>query len=142
MAFKFTAENERYHSVWPALCCTLHIEKEKIMETQIQSPHLTIKPDLEQFIYEKMDSLEKLFDRLEDPMVILKVDKTARKENKHAEVSLRMPGMRIFAEDKAETFEQAIVTAIEQVKKQIKKHKDKLKNVQPNGDELMETDII
>lgn len=111
------------------------------METQIQSLHFNIKPELEQFIYEKMDTLDKLFDRLEAAMVILKMDKTAKKEDKLAEVSLRMPGIHLFAKDNAETFEQAVVAAIEQIKKQIKKHKDKLNNVQPNGDEVIETNI-
>lgn len=112
------------------------------METQIQSLHFNMKPGLEQFIYEKMDTLDKLFDRLEAAMVTLKVDKTAKKENKHAEVSIRMPGLKMFAKDKAETFERAVAMAIEEIKKQIRKHKDKLNNVQPNGDELFETDII
>lgn len=111
------------------------------METQIQSLHFTARPSLRNFIFDKMDTLEKLYDRLEAAMVILKLDKTQKKENKKAEISLRMPGLHLFAKDKAETFEEAVALAIDEIKRQLQKHKDKLNNVQPNGREVIETDI-
>jgi len=111
------------------------------METQIQSLHFTARPSLQNFIFDKMDTLEKLYDRLEAAMVILKLDKTQKKENKKAEISLRMPGLHLFAKDKAETFEEAVALAIDEIKRQLQKHKDKLNNVQPNGREVIETDI-
>ncbi len=109
------------------------------METQIQSLHFHHKRGLENFIREKMDKLDELFDRLEASKVILKLENSRSKQNKTAEVSMRMPGMRLFAQDRSSTFEEAVVNAINEIKKQIAKHKDKLFNVSPNGKEVSET---
>ncbi len=112
------------------------------METKIQSLHFNLRPGLENFIRDKMDTLDKLYSRLEAAMVTLKLDHTKTKENKKAEVSLRMPGLHMFAKDKAETFEQAVASAIQDIKHQLQRHKDKMSNVQPNGNEVTETTIF
>lgn len=109
------------------------------METQIQSLHFHAKRGLENFIREKMDKLDELFDRLEASKVILRMDNSRTKKNKTAEVSVLMPGSRLFAKDTSGTFEQAVVKAINEIKRQIAKHKDKLFNVTPNGKEVTET---
>jgi putative sigma-54 modulation protein len=111
------------------------------METQIQSLHFSLRPGLQNFIYEKMDKLEKLYNRLEAAMVVLKLENTARKDNKEAEVSLRMPGLQMFAKETAETFEEAVVSAIEEIRHQLQRHKEKMGNVHPNGHEVEETDL-
>lgn len=111
------------------------------METQIQSLHFNIRPSLQNFIYEKMDKLEKLYSRLEAAMVVLKLENNTRKDNKEAEVSLRMPGLQMFAKQTADTFEEAVVSAIEEIKHQLRRHKEKLGNVRPNGHEVEETDL-
>lgn len=111
------------------------------METQIQSIHFDATEGLQQFVYEKMDKLEKLFDRLEAAMVILRLDKNNKKQNKIAEVSVRMPGAHMFAKDKSETFEKSIVGAIEEIRHQIERHRDKLRKVTPNGKEVVKENV-
>lgn len=112
------------------------------METQIQSLHFNIRSGLQDFILKKMEKLEKLYNRLEAGMVILKVDKTKKTENKRVEISLRMPGLRMFAKVKADTFEKAVVKAVKDIKHQLQRHKEKMSKVQPNGKEVIETSII
>lgn len=111
------------------------------METQIQSLHFNLRPSLQNFIYEKMDKLEKLYSRLEAAMVVLKQENTSQKGNKEAEVSLRMPGLHMFAKETAETFEEAVVSAIEEIKHQLRRHKEKISNMRPNGHEVEESDL-
>lgn len=111
------------------------------MDTRIQSIHFNATEGLQSFVHEKMEKLEKLFNRLEAAMVILRLDNKKKKKNKVAEVSLRMPGLHMFAKDKSETFEKSVVNAIEEIKHQLERHKDKLRKVQPNGKELFKTEI-
>lgn len=111
------------------------------MDTRIQSIHFNATEGLQLFVHEKMEKLEKLFNRLEAAMVILRLDNKKKKKNKVAEVSLRMPGLHMFAKEQSETFEKSVVNAIEEIKHQLQRHKEKLQNVQPNGKEVIKTEI-
>jgi len=110
------------------------------METQIQSVHFKASTELQLFIFDKMDKLEELSNRLEAAKVVLKLEKSDTKENKTAEVSLRMPGLQLFAKDQADSFEKAVALSIDEIRRQIQKHKEKLANVSPNGKEVVTTD--
>jgi putative sigma-54 modulation protein len=98
------------------------------MKTQIISVHFETDPRLETLIYERLEEIEKLFPRIESCDVILKHDKNDKNLNNIAEININVPGSRLFASMKAETFEMAIPRAIEKIKRRLRKHTDKLQN--------------
>lgn len=78
------------------------------------------------FIQKKTDKLDKFFDRIIDAEVFMRLDKDNNMENKIIEIKLNIPKNQLFAKERATSFEQAIDMAVEALKKQILKHKDKI----------------
>jgi putative sigma-54 modulation protein len=104
------------------------------METQIQSIHFDADTPLREFVWDKVQSLNQVYDRIEDCIVTLKLDKDNKDKNKVVEVDLGVPGRkRIYASERAETFEEAAVQVTEELRKQLIKWKGKLaENVDPH----------
>lgn len=78
------------------------------------------------FIQKKADKLDKFFERIIDGEVFMRLDKDDNMENKIIEVKLNIPRNQLFAKERAKTFEAAADLAIDALKKQIIKHKDKI----------------
>jgi putative sigma-54 modulation protein len=97
------------------------------MKMQMQSIHFDADKGLLAFIQKKADKLETFFDRIIDGEVVMRLEKDLTKENKIVEVKLRIPGVQLFAKTHAESFEKAADLAIEAVRGQLTKQKEKLK---------------
>ena len=97
------------------------------MNTQIGAFHVDADAKLRDYITEKTNLLEKLFDRIESCRVILKVDNCKDIQNKVVEMSLLMPGARLFTKDKAESFEEAVQLAINELRKQVERYNSKIR---------------
>lgn len=93
------------------------------MQTQIHSSHFETDIKLEDFILTKMAKLNHIYDRIESSMVLLKLDKNDMEKNKVVEITLDIPGDRLFAKDQSENLEQAFAMAFDEIKKQLMKHK-------------------
>lgn len=79
------------------------------------------------FLQKKVDKLEKFYDKFVDGEVFLKVEKGDRgRENKVVEIKLSIPGGSLFAKEVAASFEVGIDEAVESLRRQIRKHKDKV----------------
>ena len=78
------------------------------------------------FIQKKADKLDRFFDRIIDGEVFMRLDKDNNKENKIIEIKLNIPRNQLFAKERAKSFEEASDLAVEALKKQIIKHKDKI----------------
>ncbi len=96
------------------------------MKTQIQSIHFAADKILSDLIEEKLDKLDKIYDRIESCHVILKIDKDSKNKNKLVEISMILPGKRLFAKTQSEAFETAFEKVLEEIKKQLVKRKDKI----------------
>ena len=94
----------------------------------IQSVNFNIDKDLKVFIEEKLEILEKYYDRVIGADVFLKVQKTSDKENKEMEIRLKVPGDDIVVSKKSKTFEEGIKLSVEALKRSLKKIKDKQRN--------------
>jgi putative sigma-54 modulation protein len=79
-----------------------------------------------QFIQKKADKLDTFFDRIIDGEVFMRLDKDNNMENKIIEIKLNIPKNQLFVKERAKTFEAASDQAIEALRKQIIKHKDKI----------------
>jgi len=95
------------------------------MKLQIQSLHFDADIKLEDFIQKRANKLEKFYDRIIDGEVILRVEQDERRENKLVEVKLNIPGNQLFAEKRSGSFEAATDEAIEALRRQLKKVKEK-----------------
>ena len=97
------------------------------MNVNINSVHFKADKKLEAFINEKMEKLHVFFEGVISSEVILKVENTETPENKIAEVRLLIKGYDLFAKKEAITFEAAIDLASEALRKQLVKHKEKVR---------------
>ncbi len=99
------------------------------MEVKINSVHFTADQKLVEFVNKKVSKLDTFFDGILKAEVTLKVVKPEAANNKLAELKLSTPAMEnLFAKKQADSFEEALDLAIDAVKKQIDKFKEKLKN--------------
>jgi putative sigma-54 modulation protein len=96
------------------------------MKLQIHSIHFDADVKLTEFIQKKTDKLETFFDKIIDGEVFLKVENDDSRENKIVEIKLNLPGAQLFASEKAKSFEVAVDEAVEALRRQVKKHKEKM----------------
>jgi putative sigma-54 modulation protein len=95
---------------------------------KISSVHFDADKKLLEFVKERVDKLGNYYDKIIDGDVILKIDNNNTGENKIAEIKLSVPGNDIFAKKQCKSFEEATDSAIEALRRQLKKHKEKLNN--------------
>ena len=99
------------------------------MKIKVQSIHFTADKKLLKFVEEKVDKLFQFYDNIIDSEVYLRLDKSENTENKIAEIKINTPGKTLFAKEQCKTFEEATDVAIEALRKQITKQKEKLRGV-------------
>jgi putative sigma-54 modulation protein len=97
------------------------------MRVKINSVHFKTDKKLDDFISEKMDKLVSLHDGIIGSEVTLRVDNTDEPANKIAEIKLQVPGNDLFARKQSKSFEEAADTAVEALRRQLTKHKEKLR---------------
>jgi len=99
------------------------------MKVLISSLHFKADAKLENFIREKITKVSSLFDGVIGSEVTLKIDQSSSNENKIAEVRIQIPGNDLFAKKQAKTFEEAIDSTVDALKKQITRYKEKIKGI-------------
>lgn len=96
------------------------------MKISINSVKFKTDKKLEDFIQEKVSKLASNFENLISTEVTLRLDNSADQQNKIAEIKLNLPGNDLFAKKQCKTFEEATDSAIDALKKQLVKHKEKI----------------
>ncbi|WP_207432996.1 ribosome hibernation-promoting factor, HPF/YfiA family [Sabulibacter ruber] len=96
------------------------------MKLQIRSVHFTADQSLLDFLQRKVDKLDTFFDRIVSGEVVLRVERPETHDNKLVELKLFVPGATLFCSEEANTFETATDKAVEDMKKQLIRYKDKL----------------
>ena len=97
------------------------------MKVNVHAVNFTVDGKLVDFIQERMNKLEKYYDKVVDADVVLKVEKTSDKENKIAEIKVNVPGDDFIVKKQCKTFEEAVETASESLERLLVKRKEKLK---------------
>ena len=95
------------------------------MTPKIQSVHFDADKKLIGFINEKVSKLNQFHDGIIGSDVILRVDNSST-DNKTAEIKLHLKGSQLIAKKQCSTFEEAVDTAVDALRTQIKKHKEKV----------------
>jgi len=97
------------------------------MDIKLHSVHFTADQKLIDFVNEKVKKLGLFYDGIVTSEVFLRLDKNQEGENKISEVKLLTPGKELFAKKQARSFEEATDLAVEALRKQVAKHKEKNK---------------
>ncbi len=99
------------------------------MNIQINTVHFSADQKLVDFINKKVPKLDTYFEGIIGAEIILKVSKPETANNKIAEIKLSIPGSDyLFAVKQADSFEEAIDLAIDAIRKQLAKFKEKQKD--------------
>jgi putative sigma-54 modulation protein len=95
------------------------------MQITVQSIHFDADSKLIAFAEEKTSKLALFHPSIHKAEVSLRIDKNSDQENKLAEIILKVPGTELFAKKQCKSFEEAIDMAVDALKRQIEKNKEK-----------------
>lgn len=98
-----------------------------IMKVSINAVNFAIDRKLVDFVQDRMDKLEKYYDRVVSVDVFLKVEKTSDKENKIAEIKINVPGDDFLVKKQCKTFEEAVELSAESLERLLIKRKEKIR---------------
>lgn len=97
------------------------------MNIQVNAVHFTADKKLVDFLNKKVSKLDTFFDGVLNAEAILKIDKPEAANNKVVELKLSIPSNDyLFAKKQASTFEEACDLAVEAMRRQLKKYKEKI----------------
>ncbi|MBA4321904.1 MAG: ribosomal subunit interface protein [Odoribacter sp.] len=99
------------------------------MNIQIHSVRFDADKKLIEFVNQKLIKLSQYGESIVSAEVFLRLDNDTERENKISEIKLEYPGGPLFARKQSKTFEEATDMAVDALKKQITKHKEKMKGV-------------
>lgn len=95
------------------------------MKVNINSVHFKTDRKLDTFITEKVEKLSDLYDGIIGSEVTLRVNNGEDHGNKVAEIRLLVPGNDLFAKKQSKSFEEATDIAVDALRKQLTRHKEK-----------------
>ncbi|WGK94684.1 MULTISPECIES: ribosome hibernation-promoting factor, HPF/YfiA family [Flavobacterium] len=97
------------------------------MKVSIHAVNFNVDRKLVDFIQEKMNKLEKYYDKVVASDVFLKVEKASDKENKFVEIKINVPGDDFVVKKQCKTFEEAVDLATESLERLLVKRKEKIR---------------
>lgn len=98
------------------------------MKVNVHAVNFNVDGKLVGFIQERMDKLEKYYDKVVSSDVFLKVEKTSEKENKIVEIKMLVPGDEFMVKKQCKTFEEAMEQSSESLERLLTKRKEKVKH--------------
>ncbi len=112
------------------------------MKISVQSIHFDADRKLLDFIQRKVDKLDQFFDQIISGEVYLKLENVEDEENKITEIKLIVPGVTLFAKEQCKSFEEATDLAIDSLRRQVNKHKDKSRRHISEHKQMLQSDEI
>ena len=97
------------------------------MTVRTESVQFKADEKLLAYIEKKLSKLDSFFDRIIDANVKLKLENSGQVRDKVAEVKIQVPGSTLFVSETNKTFEASIDLATDNLKRQLKKYKEKLR---------------
>jgi putative sigma-54 modulation protein len=99
------------------------------MKTTINAIKFDADRKLVLFVQNKVKKLSKFFDEILAAEVFLKLENTQDIDNKTVEIRIEIPGNSLFSRKQSKTFEESTDLAIDALKLQLIKHKEKLRGI-------------
>lgn len=97
------------------------------MKVDVQAVNFNVDRKLVDFINSRLGKLEQYFDKIVDIDVNLRVENTSDKENKCADIIVKIPGDDIVVKKIAKSFEEAVDMACDAAERLLVKRKEKMK---------------
>ena len=97
------------------------------MKVNIQAVNFNVDRKLVDFTQERLDKLEKFYDKIVSSEVFLKVENTSDKENKIVEIRINVPGDDLMVKKTGKTFEEAVEQCAESAERLLVKRKEKIR---------------
>ncbi len=98
------------------------------MKVNVHAVNFNVDGKLVDFIQERVDKLEKYYDKVVSLDVFLKVEKTSEKENKVVEMKIVVPGDEFMVKKQCKSFEAAVEQSAESLERILIKRKEKVKH--------------
>ena len=98
------------------------------MQIQIQSVHFDADAKLLEFIDKKVAKLTTYYEGIVRADVILRLEPIGHVQDKVAEIVLHVPGHNFVAKESYKSFEQATDECIDSLRRQLIKHKERVRN--------------
>jgi putative sigma-54 modulation protein len=96
------------------------------MNIKVNSVHFTADQKLVDFVNKKVSKMDTFFEGIIGAEVSLKVEKPESSNNKISEIRLSLPAADyLFARKQADSFEEATDLAVDAIRSQLQKHKEK-----------------
>lgn len=100
------------------------------MNVKIHSVKFDADSKLLTFIEEKVNKLEVFYDNILGAEVFLRLEKdTQERENKVVEIKLDVARNPLFSKKQCKTFEEATDLSVDALRRQLMKHKNKVKKI-------------
>tara|TARA_R110002073_G_scaffold306012_2_gene475123 strand:- start:353 stop:661 length:309 start_codon:yes stop_codon:yes gene_type:complete len=101
------------------------------MKVYTQSVNFNSSSTLIDFTERKVASLAKFHDKIVDAEVFFKLENSSDKDNKITEIKINIPGNELIVKKQFKSFEEGVSTAVESLKRRLKKSKEKLRDSMP-----------
>ncbi|HRO43647.1 MAG TPA: HPF/RaiA family ribosome-associated protein [Flavipsychrobacter sp.] len=101
------------------------------MDVIIQSLGFKAGAELESFVTEKVNKLEKRAPGVVRANVVLFLGPETQTDNKHCDIRLEMPGNDPFVKKNAATWENAIMEAVDTLDNVLRRAKEKMQEKRP-----------
>jgi len=97
------------------------------MDIKVHSIRFDADVKLLEFINSKLKKLIQFYVDILGAEVFLRLERSQNLENKVVEIRLNLPGNELFAKKQSKSFEESTDLCVEALRRQIHKHKTKLK---------------
>ncbi len=106
------------------------------MKINTTSIHFDADPKLIESIQKKTSKLDQFFDRIIDAHVYLKLENSGQVKDKIVEMKLMVPGDTLMATEVSKTFEASLDAAVDNMKRQLNRYKERLQTKSPPSNGL------
>ena len=99
------------------------------MKVNLQAVNFNVDRKLVDFVQEKLDKLEKYYDKIISSDVFLRLENTSDKENKTVEIKINVPGDDFVVKKAAKSCEEGVDLSVDSLELVIVKRKEKLRAI-------------
>ena len=97
------------------------------MKVNVHAVNFNVDKKLTDFIEERINKLEKYYDKIVSSDVFLKVEKTSDKENKIVEAKIIVPGDEFIVKKQCKSFEEGVELVSESLERSLLRRKEKMR---------------